>query len=280
VDRRHGLIARPGSARTRSTASAVRSAIAVMLAACGGPPAPRRPAGSAVEVLARGTLGYAVAFAGERVLSVELGETFELVVRGAGPAQRVALGGADRDWVALATAGERAWVGGETGEVVEIDLAAAEIVARWPVGAPVTALAASEEFVAIGDAEGALCLRRADDGALLQCVAAHAGAIRDLAVDGEVVTSRGDDGAHGWTLPALAEIAPAADATIRANGLRVDRLTEDGPQLVVEMAGQVQDVAIAASGRVAVAAWIRALDQASIVVVTPIGGPIADTMAP
>lgn len=244
--------------------------IAIAAVACGGPPAPRHAARTDVHVLARGSLGYAVAFAGARPISVELGDAFELVVRDAGGREqgRVALGAADRDWTALATSEELAWVGGETGEVVAIELATAKVVARWPVGAPITGLVASEDLVAIADAEGALCVRRRDDGALLQCVAAHDGAIRDLTLAGDVLTTRADDGAHGWRLPALTPTSPAdAEASLRITGARVDRVDADGPHLIVEMSGAVQDVAITPEGRVAVAAWISALDQASVVVV-------------
>lgn len=248
-----------------------RRAGLALLAACGGPPQPRHAETDAARVLARGTLGYAVAFAGERPISVELGLAFELVIRDDEGVEtgRVALGGADLDWTALAANGARAWAAGEPGEVVEIALDDATVTARWPVGATVTALAASEDLVAIGDAEGVLCLRRTDDGALLQCVAAHDGAIRDLAITGDVLTSRGDDAAQGWRLPALELAPPDDESPIRVAGPRVERLTGDGPSLIVEMSGAVQDVAIAGSGRLAVAAWITALDQPSVVMVVP-----------
>jgi len=245
---------------------------AIALAACGGPPAPRRAVGTDVRVLARGSLGYAVAFAGERPVSLELGEAFELVVRDEAGAERgrVALGPAERDWTVLAAAGDRAWAAGEAGEVVAVDLASATVAARWPVGAPVTALAASDELVAIGDVEGALCVRRADDGALLQCLAAHDGAIDRLVLAGDVVTSVGDDATRGWRLPDLREVAPGDEGSpLRITGARVDRVDADGPHLVVEMSGAVQDVARSPSGRIAVAAWITKLDQPSIVVVAP-----------
>ncbi len=75
--------------------------------------------------------------------------------------------------------------------------------------------------------------------------------------------------AHGWRLPTLELTPPDDGSPIRVAGARVERLTADGPRLVVEMSGAVQDVAIAGSGRVVVAAWITALDQPSVVVVVP-----------
>ena len=246
----------------------------VALAACGAP-APRGGA-APVRVVARGTLGYAVAFAGERLVSVELGERFELVVRDASGRAlgRLDLGAPERDWLALACAGDRCWVGGEAGEALTVDLAGPAVVARWPQGAPVTGLAHAGGHVAIGDATGVLCLRRADDGALLQCVAGHGEAITEVrAEDGGLVTRDAGGEARGWTVPALAERAPAGDG-LRVAGRKVERRDGDRWALVVEMAGAVQDVAVSPVGDVAVAAWIGALDHPSVVVVRRV------TMAP
>jgi len=245
--------------------------IVLALAACGAP-SPRRGA-APVSVVARGTLGYAVAFAGDRLVTVELGERFELIVRdGEGRRElgRLDLGAPERDWPALACDGDRCWVGGDGGEVAVVALGAAApaIVARWPIGAPVTGLAHAGGHVAIGDAGGALCLRRAGDGALLQCVVAHAGPIASVGSDRDGVVTRDAAGdARGWTVPALAERPPGADQ-VRMTGRRVERRAGDGWELVVEMAGTVQRVATSPQGDLAVAAWIGALDQASVVLVS------------
>jgi hypothetical protein len=258
MDRRAGLIA---------------GALAV--AAC-GPPVPASPGGAPVTVVARGTLAYAVAFAGERLVSVELTERFELVIRdgATGDGRRVDLGPAERDWPALAVDGGRAWVGGDSGVVVAIDLDAATAGARWPIGAPVTALAAAGEVVAIGDAEGVLCVRRAADGALLQCLEAHATAIAGITVDGDRLITRATDGeAAGWQLPALRRVEAVAapprwgDGALVIDGPRVDVERDGRRERVVTMAGEVRAVAVAADGRLAVASWIARLDQPSIVLI-------------
>jgi hypothetical protein len=241
----------------------------LVLAGCGGAPSPRAGA-DPVRVVARGTLGYAVAFAGDRLVSVELGERFELIVRSLDGAEagRLDLGPAERDWPALACAADRCWVGGDTGEVAIVELAGPAIVARWPVGEPVTALAAVDGHVAIGDAAGVLCLRRADDGALLQCVAAHAAPIAELTADAAGLVSRDRGGeALVWTVPAL-DVRAAEPEVIRVAGRRVERRAGERWELVVEMAGAVQRVAVSASGDLAIAAWIGALDHPSVVLVT------------
>ncbi len=267
----------------RARLSVVAAAAAAWTSACGAP-SPVAPAGAQVTVVARGTLGYAVAFAGTRLVSVELGERFELVIRDGARdgGRRVDLGPPERDWVALAARGDRAWVGGDGGEVAAVDVGAAAITARWPVGAPVTALAATDTLVAIGDATGVVCVRRADDGALLQCLAAHAQAIDALAVVDGALVSRGEgEAARAWTLPALAAApapAPAAadaDAiaprwrgrAIAIDGRAVDVVDAAGRRRVVAMAGAVRAVAVSPDDRLAVAAWIDALDQPSIVLV-------------
>jgi hypothetical protein len=244
-------------------------ALACLAVTACGAPAPR--AGGAVRVVARGTLGYAVAFAGDRLVTVELGERFELVVRdGDGRAERgrIDLGPPERDWPALACAADRCWVGGDGGEVVAVDLDPPAIVARWPAGEPVTALAHLGEHVAIGDAAGVLCLRRAGDGALLQCVVAHAEPIAALdARDGGLASRAAGGEARGWTAPALAERATSEPA-IRISGRRVERKGGDGRwSLVVEMAGAVRQIAASPAGDLAVAAWIGALDHPSVVLV-------------
>jgi hypothetical protein len=239
----------------------------LLLCACGGRPAPTHAKKLRVQVVSRGTLGYAVELAGDRVVTVELGERFELVVRDTPSAKPRALdlGPAETDWVALAAAGDRAWVGGDTGEVIAVDVARLAEEARWPIGAPVTALAASGDHVAIGDATGVLCLRRADDGALLQCVVAHDGAIAELDVIGDsLITGDATGSTAAWSVPSLAVAEAGAASPFVVDGKRV--LDARGG-LVVEMGGAVQDFAVSPTGQLAVAAWITSLDQASVVLV-------------
>ncbi len=266
--------------RARVSRRGAAVALATALLACGAP-TPAGPTGARVTVVARGTLGYAVAFAGERLVTVELAERFELVIRdgATGDGRRVDLGPPERDWPALTVQGARAWVGGDAGEVREIDLATGATRARWPVGAPVTALASTTTLVAIGDAEGVLCLRRAGDGALLQCLTAHADAIDTIDVDDDeqLVTRTSVAGAtpevRAWRLPALAP-AQATPAPRRWGGRElviagrtVDVRRGGARTRVVAMAGEVRAVAVGPDGRLAVAAWIAQLDQASIVLV-------------
>jgi hypothetical protein len=245
------------------------------LAACGGS-GPRTTA--TTTVVARGTLAYAVAFCGDRLATIELAERFELVVRradGGPPLARADLGAPERDWPALACDATRAWAAGEPGDVRGFDLATGAEVARWPVGAPVTALAAAQDMVAIGDAEGVLCLRRAD-GALLQCTVAHGAPIAGLVVDGATLVSRDAHGeARGWALPSLAA-RPAGPPgprwqgdPVRAVARRVERLRADRWETVATMAGTVRGVAVGPAGTLAVAAWIGTLDQPSVILVRP-----------
>lgn len=251
----------------------IQGLILLLLVACGAP----APRGAGVQVVSRGTLAYAVELCGDRLVAVELGERFELVVRdadGAREAARLDLGPPEHDWPALACAGDRAWVGGETGEVVHVELPTAARTGAWRTGAAVTALAAADGLVAIGDGAGVLCLRRAGDGALLQCAVAHAAAIAEVEPAGAALVTRDVTGdSRRWALPSLADSPPGGAAAltwggdpVRVVGRRVERRRGDRWELVVEMAGTVQDVAIAGP-RLAIAAWIGRLDQASVVLV-------------
>jgi len=255
----------------------VVAAVAVALAACAGGGARTT---ATTTVVARGTLAYAVAFCGERLVTVELGERFELIVRradGGPPTARVDLGPPELDWSALACDTDRAWVGGETGEVRGFELATGAPIARWPIGAPVTSVAFGGRggAIAVGDATGVLCLRAAD-GALLQCVAAHPRSIEHVDVIGDALISRDTSGERrGWALPSLAtRPAPRADLRwqgdlVRASARRVERLRGDRWRTVATMAGTVRGVAVGPAGTLAIAAWIGSLDQPSVVLIRP-----------
>jgi WD40 repeat protein len=168
------------------------------------------------RVAARGVLAYAAAFSGDELVSVELRERFELVVRTADTERlRIDLGAADYDVLDLDIAGDRAWIASTDGTARAIDLRSGATAVTWHLGHRATAIAASPDgrFVVTGSAAGVLCLRRLPDAALLQCVAAHRGRISAVAVaaDSATLVSSGWDGlVIVWSIPALAEIARTA----------------------------------------------------------------------
>lgn len=165
------------------------------------------------SVRSRGVLVYDVAFAGAAVIAVELATEFELVVRAPGAkVRRIALGVADYDVGDLAVSGDgaRAWVASLDGRVRGYELATGEVIAAWQLGAPATAVAVVGDYVATGDATGVVCVRRARDGALLQCAALHDAAVGGLAArgDGGALASVAHDGdAIVWEVPSLRVLA-------------------------------------------------------------------------
>jgi hypothetical protein len=250
-------------------------ALAAALAGChpggAGSTGVRLPAGS--TVLARGSLAYAVAFADDGgLVSIELEERFALVVRSPDGRRRgrFDLGPPERDLPALAVAGGLAWVGGADRRVRGLALDGGAVVASWPIGAAVTSLAATAELLAVGDADGAVCLRRLPDGALLQCVQLASAPIDSLAIAGERLraTSAGPRGRR-WalTLPSLALVAaPMSDApSLRRAGREV---IIDGA-VVVRLAGIVRAIAVDGRGRIAIAGWVARLDDPSVVLIPP-----------
>jgi hypothetical protein len=249
-----------------------RAGLIVLAVAACGPSSPRHPKGSAIQVVARGTLAYGVELAGDRLVTVELTERFELIVRsrdGDRESARLDLGPAEHDWPALAAAGDRAWVGGDTGVVIAYDLAAGAELARWPIGAPVTALAVAGDHVAIGDAAGVVCLRRAADGALVQCVVADDGPVETVAAAGDRLVSSGAGPARGWSVPSLAS-RPATPVPLVWRGQVVTasgRRVLAGGDPIVWMHGAVRDLAVGDDGTLAVAAWVGSLDHASVILV-------------
>jgi hypothetical protein len=250
----------------------VAVALALLGACAAGPPAPR--------VLARGTLAYAVAATPGRLLSIELDERFALVVRSPDsptPLARVDLGPPERDLPALAAAGDRAWVGGDDGRVRVIDVATGAVTEIWPVGAPVTALALAGDVVVIGDATGALCLRRARDGAVLQCAAIADGPIAHVDVRGGTLVASTGEATTSWLLPSLAPAGPARSrgpmwegGEVVVSGRTVDLVTRDRRRRLAVMDGSVRAVAVLSDGRLAIAAWIAALANPSIIVLAPL----------
>ena len=206
--------------RLSSPVSCCRSPVAGLLlfflSACGASEPTTSNVGQlGVErVLARGALSYAVAFAGDDVVSVELRTEFELFVRGRDGEEkhRVRIGPADWDVNDLAVHERTAYVASMDGTVRAIDLDGGRETARWHLGDAATAVAVSPDggFLATGTARGILCLRRLPGGALLQCLAAHRGRISGLAIDpaGRRLASSAWDGSCAlWSLPALASLA-------------------------------------------------------------------------
>ena len=226
-------------------------------------------AGSAAggRVVERGTLGYAVAFGDGALCTVELGLRFELVVRdpatGAARA-RHDLGPAERDLPALAIADGAAWVGGADQQVRAVALTTGAVTATWPIGAPVTAVAATADgLLAVADAAGAVCLRRRVDGALLQCLALPRPA-RALIAAGAELLAVDERGATRLTVPALVARPTAAPApTVRGHDAVLDG------RVVARFAGPAGAVARAADGTIAALGWVRALGDPSVILVPP-----------
>ena len=168
------------------------------------------------HVASKGVLTYAAAFlpGSHRFVSIELKTQFELVVRsivdGALPRTReharVVLGEAGFDISSLSvTADHIAYIGSTDATTRGIDLRTGQVVSTWRAGAGVTATAAGPNYVAIGTTDGVVCVRRRADGALLQCVVAHAGIINDLELSTEQqLASAGADGSVTlWQVPSL-----------------------------------------------------------------------------
>ncbi|HTJ42123.1 MAG TPA: hypothetical protein VL463_08505 [Kofleriaceae bacterium] len=220
-----------------------RAGLIIVVAACGATPCER--------VLARGTLAYDAILDGDVVYGLELETQFALVAHDATTGAvraTIALGGASPDLTAMAISGRTAYVGGRDQQVRAIDLDRANVTTTWPIGADVTALAADGVYVAIGDASGAVCLRRRSDGALLQCLD-DGTPVTALAIDHDTLEV---DHARRYALPSL---APAGDAPAH---------TTAPPQ--VRLGGPIRSVRATPAGTV-IAAWVHALDDPSIVLI-------------
>jgi WD40 repeat protein len=208
--------------RERRLLSGALACVALLASACAG-----QGAGAAEMAMARtasrGVLSYAVAFAPAPeplLVSVELGVTFDLVVRSldrAGalrPRARVVLGPPDWDVSDLALVPDRrtALVASSAGTVRAFDLDTGRVTASWHLGAAATSVAVTPDgrLAATGSASGVICLRRLADGALLQCLAAHTGPVSGLDFDstGRRLASSSWDGRVAlWSAPQLAALA-------------------------------------------------------------------------
>jgi hypothetical protein len=255
------------------------------LGACGG--------GAGGRVVARGTLAYGAAWHGDDLVTVELAERFELVIRRGAAlrvVRRVALGPPELDLGALAVAGSIALVGGDDGWIRRIDLGpgldagldaepdAGDELERWPAGAPITAIAATADYVAIADATGAICVRRAS-GELLQCAAlARADAGAELAIDPDepaVIWSAPGAAARRYSLPALRPLPSGAipprrwgdgELTVDPAAGIVTWTHHGAARRLARLGGRVRSIATSRTGRLAIAGWVRALDQPSVIV--------------
>ncbi len=248
--------------------------VALVLAACGG--APRGP-----RVLARGSLAYAVAVDATHLVSVELTEQFELVVRSwpdAALQRRVPLGPPEADVLGLALVpggAPRAVVGGRDGWVLALALDDGQLVSRWPQGAAITALAATADAVFIGDAGGVVCARALVDGALRVCV--------DL---GAPVVSLRLDGEH------LIATTPLDAVVLMPDDLRVEPAPPPTPPWAIDghvitwrgeahrFAGAVRGATLTPDGRLLVAAWVTTLDDAAVVLLPAPPQPSTGNLPP
>lgn len=279
-----------GLARLKAVPQAVTSPprpLSACLVRCAGLAALAWAIGSAcasapgTQVLARGVLPYGVATTGDSVVTIELSERFELVVRDEGAAQRrLDLGPAEHDLRALAVFGDRAFVGSDAGFIRELELTSLREVTSYAVGAPLLALAADADFLLSADASGAVCLRRRKDGALLQCARSEQ-PVHALALlpEGRAQLVSDHGAAVTWRVPSLtpdpapspadrrAADTPFRDGEVHAEGRRVLWRHGGRVRVLAELATEVRGVARTRSGALVVAAWPRSLDDAVLLLI-------------
>jgi WD40 repeat protein len=239
-----------------------RLVVSVLLiaAACGGNSAgsgsalkpgssPSEPASGLAlgKASSTGLLGYASSLANSdtRIAAIELSTDFDLVVydldaQGSSTeSARVTLGPADYDVSALAVApgAKTAWLASKDGTVRAINLDSGDVEQRWQVGAAATAIAVAQDsaYVAIGTETGVICLRRAADSALLQCVVGHDMTVSALQFAGDRLASASWDGSVlVWEIPSLAVVAKQSGPG-SANGLAFG---PDGNVLAIARSGR------------------------------------------
>ncbi len=240
----------------------IAGAAAIALGGCGGartgPLAPGQQApGPAIGLrhattLARGRLTYGAEFSrdGDSLTSVELGLAFKVVRRPTPSAARrekvveVRIGEPTFDVtdIALGPRGRLAWVSSLDGALRRIDLHAARITSRWPIGDPVSAVGVSPDGarLALGTTTGVVCLRRVRDAALLQCVAVHGrrvSAVRFSRDGTRLVTSSWDGSVVLWRVPSLSVIArrprggSANDVALSPDGMLVAVARSNAPPI-------------------------------------------------
>jgi hypothetical protein len=220
-----------------------------------------------MRTVARGTLGYAVAFADQALYTIELDERFALFVRdpdtGAVRA-RYDVGPAERDLLAVAVADGVAWIGGDDQQVRGIDVTSGHAVATWSVGAPVTALAVIGAYLVIGDGTGVVCVRRRTDGALLSCLALADTAIESFDQRPNTVAALTRGGTVAIAVPSLTTAnAVAANLVVHDRDVIVDG------RVVAHFAGSARAVARGPRGQLVAVGWIRDLDDPSVIWIAP-----------
>jgi hypothetical protein len=248
------------------------------------------------QVLARGVLPYGVATTGDTVVTVELAERFELVVRDESERtsrereRRLDLGPPEHDLRALAVFEQRAFIGSDAGFIREVDLTSMTEVRSYAVGAPLRALAADARYVLSADASGAVCLRRRSDGALLQCARTEQ-PVSALHLDGKgervwltmtpvaaSASASASESAVAWSIPALQLIlAPPPgnlstslafrNGEVHAEGRRLLWRRGAQRQVLAELATDVRGVAVTRSGALIVAAWPKSLEDAVLLMI-------------
>ncbi len=256
-----------------SRASLFAMAVGVALGGCASPL-------SSTRVLARGVLPYGVATAGDAVVTVELAERFELVVRpigfgeaAEGKERRLDLGPPEQDLRALAVHERTAFVGSDAGFIREIDLTSLQEVQAFAVGAPLRALAADAHYLLSADTSGAVCLRRRRDGALLQC-AQVAEPVGRLELQGGTARLIAEPVIATWSVPALRPLTATAaaatrfhDGAVTARGHQVIWRRADEQRVLAELATDVRFITVTSSGSLVVAAWPRSLDDAVLLLI-------------
>lgn len=230
------------------------------------------------KVLARGVLPYALAEDAGHLVSLELTERFELVVRApTRELRRIDLGPAELDVRALAVHQGLAYVGDDAGWVREVSLATASVRQLFATGAPVHALAVDARYLVTADKSGALCLRRRTDLALLQCARAPF-PIHSLAITGDRMALTSDTHAAIWLVPSLAAIGEVENLVSEyrfregaAWAVREQLWWRGGGQTrqLATMASAIRQILLTSSGALVVAAWPRRLDDPALLYLTP-----------
>lgn len=244
---------------------------------------------ASTRVLARGVLPYGVATAGDAVVTVELAERFELVVRpiafgeaAEGKERRLDLGPPEHDLRALAVHERTAFVGSDAGFIREIDLTSLREVQTFAVGAPLRALAADAHYLLSADTSGAVCLRRRRDGALLQCAQVAEpvgrlelqGALARLIAEPRPAEASAPPVLATWSVPALRPLIAASSAAARfhdgavtARGHQVIWQRGAEQRVLAELATDVRFITVTSAGSLVVAAWPRSLDDAVLLLI-------------
>ena len=202
-------------------------------------------------VLATGTLAYAVAADDRHIVSIELGERFELVVRSSAidgeiaVVRRIDLGPPDTTIAALALGDGMAFVGGRDGWIASYDLASGEQRARWPQGAQIVELIVDRDTVIARDNKNVECTRRIADGALLACA--------DVSLQPHARRT-----AVSWR---------GGMATWHGHDLT---LQSSGATTMAHFGGEIQAATTTREGALIVAAWIAQLSDPALVLWRPV----------